>query len=131
MVHLEYFTFKLQLQCSLPIAAIDVPRELWWVWERKQIDKLNAMVIEKKKKKDWEFILDRGQVFYIILWSFSQVSEFAHAVLLKFITRCQIFNFVAEWGLMSFTIFYTLYSQQSCKFIYQQCIIVYITRGVV
>ena len=28
MVHLEYFTFKLQLQCSLPIAAIDVPREL-------------------------------------------------------------------------------------------------------
>ena len=63
MVHLEYFTFKLQLQCSLPIAAIDVPRELWWVWERKQIDKLNAMVIEKKKKKDWEFILDRGRYF--------------------------------------------------------------------
>lgn len=50
MVHLEYFTFKLQLQCSLPIAAIDVLRELWWVCERKQIDKLNAMVIEKEKK---------------------------------------------------------------------------------
>ena len=35
--------------------------------KKKQIDKLNAMVIEKEKKKDWEFILDRGQVFYIIL----------------------------------------------------------------
>ena len=59
------------------------------------------MVIEKKKKKRLRIYSRPGAgILHNPVILFTSVRVCAHAVLLKFITRCQVFNFVAEWGLL-------------------------------